>query len=214
MVVNPIINTGEDKKATLDYLRTKIIENVTAEFISASIQLNSSNPFSTSKNCIILEGFLASTEMYYPNIIIQDKNGYIQEAYADFANLKINRLNKDFLFFRAYYSPEFNALGDNPSLSCYTLKDYSGSVKADKYIFEKNMYEFIDLYRNNYENLKTQLKIPTENEFGFAFIQRNGTKIEVSQEITSKNVYADEIPIQYVNNNSNIVTGFMNIKIW
>ncbi|HJX50915.1 MAG TPA: hypothetical protein VJ438_05640, partial [Candidatus Nanoarchaeia archaeon] len=100
-------------------------------------------------------------------------------------------------------------------LSCYALTDYSiGSVKIDKYIFEKNMYEFIDYYKNNYEDIKTQLKIPTENEFGIGFIQRNGTKIEVGQETAPKNVYADEIPIQYVNNNSDIVTGFMNIKIW
>ena len=55
------------------------------------------------------------------------------------------------------------------------------------------MYEFIDYYKNNYEDIKTQLKIPTENEFGFAFIQRNGTKIEVGQETAPKNIYADEI---------------------
>jgi hypothetical protein len=218
VVVQPAINTGQNKQSVLEYLEGKIAENVSANFTSTSVQIKSSkNP---STKCVILQSFLVPTEMMPPYIIIKNENGDMEEAHwnpSDFANLIINRKNSDEKFFEIYHSPEFDVLEEKTISSCTAISSSNydiSTITAEKSIFEKNIYELIDYYRDNYESLKNELKLPPGNEFSFGFVQSNGTVIEVTQGEVSTNVYAEEFPIQYINNQANIQSGFINLKVW
>ena len=68
-------------------------------------------------------------------------------------------------------------------------------------------------YKNNYEALKSKLKIPIESDFNFGFTYSNKTSI-ITEKNISTNIYAVEIPVQYVDKNASISLGFINIKIW
>lgn len=216
-VIKPAVNSGANEKSTLDYLKTKIIENVSSNFTSAGVQINSS--VNLPHNCVTLQNFLVFLDILPPyQIIIKNETENIQPAYViaeDSGDLEINRINRNNLFFKAYSSSEFNGLPINTSLSCSDTDEYSvSSVTTDSYVFEEDVYSFINYYNTNYDQLKTDLKVPAANEFGLDFTQANGTKISVGSSSSSGSVYAEEIPIQYIDDNANILSGFINIRVW
>ncbi|MFH1917494.1 MAG: hypothetical protein ABIJ14_00060, partial [Nanoarchaeota archaeon] len=72
-----------------------------------------------------------------------------------------------------------------------------------------------NIYETNYSDLKKDLKIPDENEFGFDFIYNNDrTTIKVGEENSQTNIYIEEIPVQYIDEEANILTGLIKIKVW
>lgn len=214
IVIEPAIKTGEDKKATLEYLAMKIIRNISTNFTSTSVEISSDeNP---STNCVELANFLILTEIP-AYMIIKNEVGGIQDPFRNFGNLGIKRTDKENLFFKIYSSSEFNLLEEEqlPSCSLVADEDYSiGLIKTERYIFENKVYEFIEDYTNDYETIKEDLKLPPGNEFGFGFIQSNGTKIEVGEATGDIGIYAEEIPIPYIDSSANTLSGFINIKVW
>jgi len=222
-VIRPAISTGQDKKTIADYLVVKIIENVSSNLTSTSIEIDSHhNP---NKDCIILKNIMAISELVpeppIPYMIIKNEDGNEQEAHNNYptfdADLKIMRDSRSDKFFRIYYSPEFPRLISDSTSGCRAieLNDYSISIiKTGKFSFESNLNYLINHYEGNYEQLKTELNVPPGTEFGFGFIQSNGTRIDVGEIPSTADVYAAEIPIQYIDNSVNIQSGFINIKVW
>lgn len=215
-IVRPAINTGQDKKTIADYLVVKIIENVSANFTSTSVEIDSNkNP---NKDCVQLQGFLVLSEIPLQTIV-QNELRVSQNAFTNsLGDLGIERTDSNNLFFRVYSSPEFQSLEDEGSPdSCGSVQDddYSiGIIKTEKFPFKNNLDYLIEHYDADYEKIKDNLKIPPGTEFGFGFVQSNGAKIEVGDIPSSIDVYAAEIPIQYIDSNVNIQSGFINIKVW
>jgi len=220
VVVNPAVSTGESKKSVLDFISNKITENISANFTTVSVDFtNVRNP---NKNCIILTNLLFNLNIPNPNIIAKNATESIQEAYEIFPSIAINRKVRENRFFKVYHSSEFDRLATLPSSlsppsNCKALSDTEytiGSVTIGAYAFENNTYELINYYKNNYDKLKQDFDIVPGAEFGFDFIQYNGTIISVGQPPTSVSIYAEEIPMQYIDSKANILSGFINIKVW
>jgi len=216
-VIRPSVTTGENKKTILQYIENKIEENSSAEFTSISIMI-SENPIGYP--CIRLDQFflLSGVSM---NTITKNETGNIQGSYYNpergLYDLEINRENENNLFFKIYYSPEFDNLTAT-GLGCEKVKYDTAykitSVDNDAYIFEENIYELIDHYNSNYEKLKSEFSIPSGSEFEFTFTQNNGTKIGNESASKSVNVYAEETPVQYIDSKANILSGFINVRVW
>ncbi len=219
-VVNPVINIGENKKATLDYIDSKIMENVSANFTTASVDFTN-NP---GQNCILLVSLLFDLQISNPAIVVKNETGNIQEAYEQTYSLAINRKVLGNRFFKVYQSSEFDrllplpaSLTPPPESRCKTMSESSydvGSVTVGTYAFERELYKLIDYYKADYEKLKQDFKVSPGSEFGFDFVQGNGTRISIGQAPESVSVYAEEIPLQYIDNQANILSGFINIKVW
>lgn len=205
-LIEPTINQN-DKNYLLENLRIKLIENVSGELTSITIDL-SNNP---NQNCIELGNFITKIEIN-SNIISKNKN--ILQSYVNGNNLRIVRESNE-TFFKIYYSKEFSVLtsgGEN----CDIISENNyliGLVRTDKYVFETKIISLINEYKNNYETLKGELKIPIGSDFNFGFTYNNKTSIITEKDI-STNIYAVEIPVQYVDKESNILLGSINIKIW
>ncbi len=216
VVVNPSINIGTDKGKVIDYIESEITKNTSSNLTSTSIEISSGVVM--TNDCVVIGSLFILLEIP-ANIKIKNETGDLQEVYTDIAGggPRINRKSQDNLFFKMYYSPEFNLLGENNALTCQTITDteYSiGLVKIAKYVFADKLIELISYYDDNYDSLKTAFEIPSNNEFGFEFVENDGTKTTADQETTSGEVYVEEIPIQYVDENANIQTGFINIRVW
>jgi hypothetical protein len=218
-VIKPAVNTGEDKSTVLEYIGQKIEENVSANLTKVGVQISSNkNP---GQRCVQLKSFLAWLEIGAPYpIITRNELGQVQESYfgsgTAFANLVINRVDRNNLFFEVYFSPAFDGLEANPITAppCAETADYNFSLSTTHvYVFERNMYNLMDYYENNYENLKNELNIPSNNEFGFGFKQSNGTVINVGER-GDANVYAKEVPIQYFDDKATLQSGFINVRVW
>ena len=216
-VFQPSIGIGANKDIMIDDIKAKITENISSNFTSASVVIaEDSNPNSTCVTLTNFLGFLAVNPPY--KVIVKNEKLEDQEVYIidqTSPDLKINRQSTSNTFFKAYSSPEFAPLGTESVGSCTSTSDYSiGSVVSGEYIFEKKMNEIINNYNTDYEGLKKKLKIVSNTEFSFGFTTTNGTVIETKQDIISANVYAEEIPIQYIDNEANIRSGFIKIKVW
>ncbi len=214
VVVNPAVNTGEDKRTTLDYIDSQISKNVSAVLMTTSVEINSSsNPL---EECIALKSFLFYANISAPNIIVKNEEETVQETYDRMFDLIIVREDSNNRFFKIYQSIKFDRLDENLT-TCSEIEEAGykiGTIQTSTYIFEKELYQLVGYYGTNYEALKTALKIPPGNEFGLGFTQSNGTRIEVGTAPSSANVYAEEIPVQYVDSQTNIQSGFINIRVW
>ena len=205
-LIEPTINQN-DKNYLLENLKTKLIKNVSEELTFITTNLNN-NP---SQNCIELVNFITKTEI---NSNIISKNENILQSYINGNNLRIVRESNE-TFFKIYYSKEFeelNSVGEN----CEVIDENNyaiGLVRTDKYVFETKIINLMSEYENNYETLKEELKVPIGSDFNFGFIYNNKTSIITEKDILT-NIYAVEIPVQYVDKESNILLGLINIKIW
>lgn len=227
-VVRPTLNTGQDKKSLVQYIETQMIHNTSSNLTATSIKIKENK--AQDKLCIQFQNLLSFSEISmipYP-IITKDENQNIMPSYVtgnlQVPDLLVNRDNKEKLFFKVFSSPEFEKLSNKPNgLSC-TTKKYTGTVEEyeigsiiiNRYIFEKNIEDFKTAYDTDYEELKQYLKIPPGSEFEFIFKKYDGTTIvpEDKEMVKLSGVYAEEIPIQYVDNQANIQSGFISIAVW
>ncbi len=217
-VMRPIISTGEQKKSSLDYIRHQIEYNVSAEFTSISIKIFD-NP---SRDCVRLEDFFLYSMIPIAKMIVKEETGAIENAYyspvADLDDFRLDRADKQDDFFRIYYSPGFAILNNTTGMTCELVKYAKAynitSIVSDAYVIEGKVYKIIDYYNTNYENLKKEWNIPPGSEFAFGFTRSNGTKTEVGNVSRSTSVFADETPVQYIDEGANIQSGFISVKVW
>ena len=197
----PAIRIGDDKKVILKQLENKIIKNVSADLITISIKKDS------LENCSKIN--LSSLNISYTNFTVRNNQGIIN------SNLSLGNLiveNKS-NFFKIYASNESFNLSENhlcTSFSNYTV----GLIRTEKYIFETKVIWLINYYNNSYETLKDDFEISDINDFSFSFIYNNNTEIKTNEKNVSISVYADSIPINYINKNASIEVGYIKIKIW
>jgi disulfide oxidoreductase YuzD len=211
-VFQPAINIEGNKKETLEYLEFQIIKNVSANFTTTSVQITGTNP---AEDCVTLQNLIYPLELIPPHIKIKNENGVLQEGKSSFTNLRIERTNQEDTFFRIYHSPKFPLLEEAYNCTMINEGEYQrGLIKVDNYIFKESVESLKDYYETNYEELKEELKLSPADEFWFGFTESDGTKIEPEQEVLSENVYADEIPVQYIDENINIQSGYLNVKVW
>jgi len=215
-VVEPLVTVQKDKESLLSYLETELTERVSSNLTTSSVGINKTTP----QTCVQLGDFVNETEISLRLIVKDDETGEILKANIsqDENDLFITK-GVESVFFKVYDSPEFEELEKVTEISgCKFLedeKDYSiGLIRTNEYLFESKIINLINEYGAGYADLKEKLKIPLGSEFGFSITYDNGTIIGTGEKNLSINVYAEEIPIRYVDDEANINFGFMNIKVW
>jgi hypothetical protein len=206
ILVEPTI-TQNDKKYLLENLKIKLIENISAELITSTINIQTA-----PQNCVRLENLIDDFGIN-SKIIVKNKLGNNQVSYVLGDDLEISRDSNDKTFFKIYYSEEFSGISNVGETPCNKRNHEKGLTRTDKYIFETKIINLINIYKNDYETLKGKLEIPFGSDFNFGFKYNNQTLL-ITEKNVSTNVYAVEIPVQYIDNESNILLGFINIKVW
>ena len=196
-ILEPSIQVKEDKQDLLDNLEIVLTEKFSADLEVTTFVINKA----TTKNCVRLNNFM--NNLNGSTIIINNESGDIPIQVSRLVdNLFIVRNNVNNNFFKIYYSEEF------PEVSTGNKSESSG-----KEIFESLINETKYEYENNYTFLKEELKIPDASDFGFVFVNGN-TLVKTDDKKTSTSIYAEEIPILYVDGEANINSGFLTIKVW
>ena len=220
-VFKPAINTGENKKAILDVVEKGLLENISVNLTTATVQVK--NRYS-QYNCIELQGFLLTTTLsgidsgYIHNLKVKDGSENILNANSGGSigsDLIINNNNEN-TFFKVYFSTNFTTISVGSSCTTVPSTDFNvGSITTDSFPFESKINYLAGYYTNNYDKLKAELKITPGNYFGFDFTKSDGTVgASVGTPPKTANVFTDEVPIQYVDSKANILSGFINIKVW
>ncbi len=218
-IVEPAIRMQRDKESLLDYLKIELIERFSADLTSASVTINKTLP----QDCVKLLDLVTELSIV-PVVIVKGKLGKIFPNKIEGDDLKIDRGEEEIeeFFFKIYYAEELEeVIGWTFDGECKSydkdLEQYTiGLVRTDEYIFEKEVIKLIEQCgsEEGYDNLKDDLNIPSGSEFGFSLIYGNETRIGTEEKNISTNVYAREIPVQYVDREANVNSGFINILVW
>ncbi len=224
IVVQPALKGGEDKRAFLESLKLAMFANVSANFTSASVRIDDGVDVS-GKNCVSFKRIFGSDgliEIEDPKLIVKDEDenslNYKLSGAGATKDLNVERLSRDDKFFKIYESPVYFLNNDASVSGCTPLDSSSytlGLVTVNEYIFNKSIHALEDSYNKNYEQVKEQLKVPVQRDFGFSFRNSKGEKeFGVGEEVVFTSVYAEEIPIQYMDDEANILAGFINLRVW
>jgi hypothetical protein len=228
IVLKPSIDTGGARQTNLDDAESKITQNISSNFTIVSFGIAPTGPSNPNLQCLNFQGIITVLGILPPyRIIIKNESSDTQEAYMMNINeptapsfipdIKINRGSMSNTFFRMYESTKFDSIDVNTGLECYNLQPTQyqiGSVYSGKYAFENAVRTLIANYNENYSAVKENLGISPGNDFAFSLRLSNGTVIEATQKTNAKNIYAQETPIQYIDNEANIKSGYIITKIW
>ena len=213
--MEPIIKVQDDKRFILEYLETALIEKLNTNLTTLTIIINES----VSQDCVVLSSLIEEDKGLNSKIIVKDYDKNIVPSYISDANsndLIVNRESSNYTFFKVYGSEEFESLNEMPIGECSVLtNDYQiRLLKSSKYISKTKVKELKEGYLEEYEDIKEELNIPEDSDFGFGFIYHNGTVIETESKNVSRSVYVNEVPVRYIDDEANILSGYIKIKIW
>jgi len=212
-VLEPATQVKQDKLDLQEYIKVELLKEFTAEMSILNLEVNNIN-VCFSLNIQGLEDTGVVVKDSQEHIIISSFNWQDDETYL--VDEGDGRL-------KAYYSNEFSNGNGNiifdDCIKISTPEDYNISIfRTEEDFFNSSIIElteYINANPNNYEEIKTKLKISSGDEFGFAFKDENKTLIIATQEKNvSANVYVEEIPIQYIDSEANINQGFLDIRVW
>ncbi|MFH1607843.1 MAG: hypothetical protein ABIA78_01795 [archaeon] len=218
IIIEPTVIIQKDKQNLLNDLEIELIQKFSADLISLTIITAED----INQPCIELEGLIGTEiEGYIINshIVVKNESGDIPEnVKIEGTSLFIEREDEDNIFFKIYYSEEFDEIEQETINPCKKLKEDEYSIKSillGKEIFESKINKTKQEYEDNYTSLKDELNIPGGSEFGFRFIDKEeGIIIEVEEKNVSTSVYVEEIPLLYINKEANINSGFIEVKVW
>jgi hypothetical protein len=204
LIVEPTIKTQKDKRLILDYLNLRIKEEFSANFTTIVIANSSSSNrvcASFNKNEVGVNG---------QNAYAKDKNNdYIEIDNSNPNTLLVKWVGNE-SFIKIFFSEEsFNSLP--PTICANTSNNYQiESTTKEKQLFEaKIVYGMSD-----FVSLKNTINISKENDWGMGFVYNNGTTISSGAIDTLREIYAQEMPITYIDRNANLVSGKLVVSIW
>ncbi|MFQ5531364.1 MAG: hypothetical protein ACE5ES_01985 [Candidatus Nanoarchaeia archaeon] len=222
-ILEPVINIQQGKENVLNGLEAELIEYISSDLTEATISLNTSSinktydsgPPEQFYDCINIS-HIANTSI--SNLTVKNNEGKIVAINYTTQYLKINWTDNSKDFFKLYYTNEsLNNVLLVP-IVCTNIKEgknYTiGLVKTDNYPFESKIIDLNNEYNINYAGLKQNLKMGTNDEFWFSFTNSSGITINPPEKNTSREIFAKEITIQYVDINADIQSGFINLRVW
>ena len=205
-VIEPATRSQEDKLDLVEYLKVELVNEFTAE---VSILIFEVPP---AGSCIEFstESGLGDKNAVAKDIEDNNYNSYvgISNTFVDFSGGGVLRL---------FYSDQFP---ETSSISSCTplIKggDYEISLfKTTEEIFESRILNISDYLEDNYQLFKEEKGIGVGNEFGFVFNDENKNFVTGTEDKNvSTDVFVQELPIQYMDSEANIKSGFLNIKVW
>jgi len=212
VIIQPSLKEKGDKRAVLDLLSEKIYENISSNMTLTLIKIE--DTYFPTKDCIELQGGgWESGE----KVVVKNIPGPQIASTLSYPDLRVDWTSDKLL--KIYSSPE--NLENLPLSSSDCAAPVEGSdfniesIKKEKYAFELNLAKLKTDYESSYEELKTYLDVPSEEEFMFSFINSGGTiSIEAGEEPSSGGIYSKDIPIIYVDNQAGIAHGVIRLKVW
>ena len=214
-ILEPTMTTERDKQYILDYLKLNLVDNVSSEVTTLTINVIESTG---DKDCINTQTIYPYIEGYEYDLLITNGSNFIFSYSFNPSTDVWIETGKDFTgLLKVYYGDEVNKSPESSVSGCVPRLSSVGYVKSYSEIFESKIGDINESYYTDYEGLKSELGIPDGTEFSFYLLdgERNEIfKAENQAPSTTKSVYVEEIPIQYVDEQGNIKFGFLVIKVW
>jgi hypothetical protein len=206
--LSPLAQTNEKKETLMKYAEKAIIEYVSSGMIRVSV----SKDLEQSDSDEDIAKIDLTKDYGYANILAKDRDGNLLESRIEGKNVYFKKPSQEVV---SLFLTNRN-LNEKPlegSLGNY--ENWKITFFQEKtHIFEENCLLLLKEYEENYLELKEKLEIPLGSEFGFEFENSTRGIFSSFEREVKKEVYAETLPIQYVDENADILNGFLRIKVW
>ncbi len=242
-ILQPTITTQQNQANLQSSIQTKLLNSMSDTLTSINLKVYETE---TGLNCVRLMNLLNSTGLNPAKLAVLNSTGPLKsnDVFTSIPNQGQNMANDLFIetsfsgtsggsrgtyFFKIYNASEFSQLdsgnqgqgtcpevypagSENSGPDYYTL----GQVRSQRIIFESIIEEMAASYSTNYGALRQSLGIPTNENFGFEFIDpTSGIDRKAIGSIPSNaNVYSEMVPIEYVSIGQEIKEGKLIILTW
>jgi len=190
----PLFSTQKENDLLIQYLETEIMELVSGNLTIAIVE--------STGNCI---------EVANDRVGVSERGAIVKDPAGNFVyseyNGKLMISPNSYSVLWISYSPEFPVITGSSS-GCDV--PYIESVRRSKEIFETRVVSAV----NSFDAWKDTLNIPPGRVFSFFFQYYNGTVISAGEQEIEREVYADELPVEYVDKNANKLYGKFGVKVW
>ncbi|MEK6898333.1 MAG: hypothetical protein AABX28_03175 [Nanoarchaeota archaeon] len=224
------IQNQTSKQNVLDNLRTKLlIENFLS---SSSVEILTINlipgTHGAAKDCIQFN--IVSTnlediinENTKDHLKIKNESGETLDYLflGSQNNIRISPVNSEQnAVLKIYYSQKITSNEESSISGCKNIDNdriIRGEIREETWIFESGITSLIDRYEADCgESLKTEFGVSEGSNFWFSFELADETIIQPAcREIPNTlNVYAARVPVVYLDENANTLSGFINLIVW
>ena len=222
IILEPAIRTQQNREIYLDHLKLALDQRFIGELNTLTLNVS----IESGQDCISLKDIVDPIEeegMDITHLIIKNELDEILNYTDKNKDLQVGTGSSYRGFLKVYYSENFNTSYCQTEqecglIGCSPQNDYTIKViKIYNETFEPKINEIIQWYMDNYDELKSDLKIPPglEFEFGIEFENSEGYIVEASQSVPSnKNIYVQETPILYIDQWGNYKPGTLTLKVW
>jgi len=217
-VIEPTIKIDKSRQAVLDFLKDKLIDDLSADYTIVTLSINDSlieNGDLDDEECVSIEQIPGTNGL---NFIVKDDGNNPVNSNLNSGKLEID-ITQNSEFFKIYYSEEeFSQQSPSPG-NCLGLSeednDYNLLVRTRNDIIMTKVSELLVGYQNDYGSLKNDLGVTPGVEFGFTMKYEDDSEDSTNDNPPeTTNVYVEEVPVQYVDSEANIKSGFINIRVW
>ena len=203
--LQPALKIEKDKEAILEYISNSIIELSSDNLSIENIILDN---VGSTYDCIVIDKLESDKK------IIVKSNEIIIPYYINEQIIVGNLEAKKYLF-KIYYS-DLIVQQSSTQPTCTAEKTKTnpeiGFVDEENVIF---ISKFSEIANRNYNSLKQELGISQKEDFSFSLLDADKINITEMKNITiTANIYVNEFPVLYSNENGEIKSGFINVKIW
>ncbi|MFA4952998.1 MAG: hypothetical protein WC584_02140 [Candidatus Pacearchaeota archaeon] len=208
--LQPALKIEKDKEAILEYISNSIIElsseNMTIENINYTVQLP--NPPEKQIDCA---GVLDNSQTGEKVIVKNIADGIVPYSIIG-GNIIIYDLKLGKNSFKIYHSKSI--IDQSSAGTCErTTSDYQINFINKETII--SISKFSEIANRNYNSLKQELGISQKEDFSFSLLNADKINITEIKNITiTANVYVNEFPVLYSNENGEIKSGFINVRVW
>lgn len=207
-ILEPSLRTESEKKFLSDYIKAELIKQFSENLTTMSVKIDEGANFE-GEDCIILLSIKNEINIEEMNkLVVKNEEG---------SNLKILESNEDLRLenndkrnIKLYNSTWINpSPGIDPGKQCANVAQdqYSlGLTRKQEYVSKKKIESLV-------VNPITIDDLPSGVNFGFNFSYTGGSITTTDGNIT-KSVFADEVPVQYFDEDANIKQGVLTVRIW
>ncbi len=219
-IIQPVTVRERDKQYILDYLTLNLMGDATGNMSTMIINVEEEVQPQT---CLNVKDIIGDESDQIPEYMIDHlifKTS--EEKFTYERNSNSIRVNTGIGFIgiiTVIYSESIVPLEYDGVPGCFPKNYPVGYVRTFSEIFETKIYELNESYYVSYEGLKAHLGLPPGTEFNFYIYDSKRSKppiisAENYEPPTDRSVFVEEVPLQYVDEDGNIIFGFLLIKIW
>jgi len=200
-------------RSVLTTLESSVSDNATVEIETVPFAVNESLPQlkSESTGCFKLSDEILS------KVFITDNSG--KEIAFQSGTGNIENTHEKFYYINKAAGITGKQLPTGAECALLTRnKDYSTSVvRTKKIYYNQSLAELANAYKNNYAELKANLKIPTNSDFSIIIFDSNQKEIiSMTRPLPQMNIISKEFPIEILSDGNGIIItkGFIRLLAW